>query len=222
MELRSIAATTPPPSPAVKAVPTMPEGVVLPVLAFPGPQDPGTRHLPAPPEPGSAAARAELELLHTIQDHRTPAGDEWARRFDAHLGLDTWRSALHRLGERSGRGAEAKAAALLGAALVATAAVTAGQKRHFDRQRPFEVDPGIVPVVGKPAGSSYPSGHSSTGFAAARVLSRVDPDHAAEYYGLATQEALSRLYAGVHFPSDVVAGAALGTAIAEAVLRGLH
>ena len=60
---------------------------------------------------------------------------------------------------------------------------------------------------------SYPSAHSTTSFAAARVLSRELP--AAPVYAAAVAMALSRPYAGVHYPSDVVAGAALGTAMAE-------
>ena len=60
---------------------------------------------------------------------------------------------------------------------------------------------------------SYPSAHSTTSFAAARVLSRGIP--AAPAYAVAAAMALSRPYVGVHYPSDIVAGAALGTALEE-------
>jgi membrane-associated phospholipid phosphatase len=60
---------------------------------------------------------------------------------------------------------------------------------------------------------SYPSAHAATSVAGARSLSEVLP--AAPLWGLAAALALSRLYLGVHYPSDTIGGAALGGAIAE-------
>ena len=62
---------------------------------------------------------------------------------------------------------------------------------------------------------SYPSAHSTTSFAAARVLSRELP--AAPLYACAAAMAASRVYAGVHYPTDIAAGAALGTAMTELI-----
>ena len=62
---------------------------------------------------------------------------------------------------------------------------------------------------------SYPSAHSTTSFAAARVLSRELPT--APLYACAGAMALSRVYVGVHYPTDIAAGAALGTAMAELI-----
>lgn len=60
---------------------------------------------------------------------------------------------------------------------------------------------------------SYPSAHATTSFAGARALSALLPT--APLYTLATALTLSRLYLGVHYPSDTLAGGALGSAIAE-------
>jgi len=74
---------------------------------------------------------------------------------------------------------------------------------------------GLPPLAGTLSGLSYPSAHSATSFAAARMLAPVLP--AEPLYALAVSLGLSRLYLGLHYPSDVLAGAALGTAGAELV-----
>jgi len=79
------------------------------------------------------------------------------------------------------------------------------------RARPLLEDlPPLMPTVSSLA---YPSAHASTSFAAARSLSRELPGK--PLHLAATAMALSRPYLGVHYPSDIAAGALLGTAVAE-------
>ena len=60
---------------------------------------------------------------------------------------------------------------------------------------------------------SYPSAHAATSVAGARRLAETLP--AAPLWTLAAALALSRLHLGVHYPTDTLAGAALGGAVAE-------
>lgn len=86
------------------------------------------------------------------------------------------------------------------------------------RNRPLMEDlPALSPTV---TSLSYPSAHSTTSFAAARALT-AGPDGlpVAPVYALAVAMGLSRVYVGVHYPSDIVAGAGLGTAMAELMAR---
>ena len=77
--------------------------------------------------------------------------------------------------------------------------------------RPNEVDPSIRTIGKVHKDASYPSGHTSSAYAAATVLSTLWPSRAHEFGWWARQAGLSRVHAGVHFPSDVQMGAQLGT-----------
>lgn len=79
------------------------------------------------------------------------------------------------------------------------------------RRRP-ELD-GLEPLIGTPTRLSFPSAHASTSFAGALSYSRLGVP-APPLYALAGGLALSRLYLGVHYPSDLLAGALLGSAVA--------
>jgi undecaprenyl-diphosphatase len=82
------------------------------------------------------------------------------------------------------------------------------------RRRP--VLPGLPPLTGTTTGLSFPSAHAATSFAGALAYRRMGLP-AAPLLAAAGAMAASRVYLGVHYPSDVIAGAALGTALAAAI-----
>ena len=93
-------------------------------------------------------------------------------------------------------------------------------KELIDRTRPYEAFDKVQRLIEKQRGQSFPSGHSASSFAAAMCIYLNAP----KKYGipamlLALLMALSRLYVGVHYPGDVVAGAVVGSLMAWLVYK---
>lgn len=111
--------------------------------------------------------------------------------------------------------------------LVATTALTTNfvtslLKYAVQRDRPPTVVLDPEPLVGVPNTSSFPSGHTSTSFACAYVISRLAPRLTVYVFVLAALIGFSRVYVGVHYPIDVLAGAVLGLGVAKALLMLLE
>jgi undecaprenyl-diphosphatase len=107
--------------------------------------------------------------------------------------------------------------------LVAVAVLTAdvlalGAKVLTGRPRPYIAHPEPEPLIGTPLDLSFPSGHGATAFAGATVLAVFAPRLAVPLYLLAAGIAWSRVYVGVHYPLDVIAGAILGVGVAFTLL----
>jgi membrane-associated phospholipid phosphatase len=122
-----------------------------------------------------------------------------------------------------GRGG--RRAAVIGLASVAVTASVAnliakplGRRRRPDR---IAQEVPLARQVDMPVSSSFPSGHAAAAFAFATGVAHVSPAAAAPLRGLAALVAYSRIHTGVHYPGDVVAGALLGTVLAEATAHAL-
>lgn len=87
---------------------------------------------------------------------------------------------------------------------------TALLKNQVQRPRPFREMPTEVIQRSDAGGYSFPSNHAVNTFAVATVLSAFLPFYGPILYGIAAITAYSRVYNGVHFPSDILVGALIG------------
>jgi membrane-associated phospholipid phosphatase len=111
-----------------------------------------------------------------------------------------------------------KDALYVGTTVVGTFALTYGMKYLVGRMRPYERYPELVHPYSHPHGSSFPSGHTASAFALATSLCIKYP----KWYVIAPSAlwacsvGISRMNEGVHYPTDVLAGAAIGAGFAVA------
>lgn len=111
-----------------------------------------------------------------------------------------------------------KDAVYVGTSVAGAFVVTYGMKYLVDRQRPYERYPDRVHAYSHENSPSFPSGHTATAFALATSLSVKYP----KWYVIAPSAVwacsvgVSRMNEGVHYPSDVLAGAAIGAGCAVA------
>lgn len=102
------------------------------------------------------------------------------------------------------------------ACVAAANATNTALKLVVRRRRP--VLAGLPALVRTPTQLSFPSAHAASGFAGALAYSRMGLP-AGPLYALAVALSASRLYLGVHYPSDLLAGALLGSAVAASGTR---
>lgn len=99
--------------------------------------------------------------------------------------------------------------------------VAVGLKYSIDRKRPFETYP-FIEKKSSGGSPSFPSGHTATAFATATTLSLMYPEWylIAPVYLWAAGVGYSRMYLGVHYPSDVLAGAIIGSGLSILSYKG--
>jgi membrane-associated phospholipid phosphatase len=167
----------------------------------------------------------EADLLVSLQDavvknpsgHTVQAAARGLSHFGEHslgwLAIATAGAVVHRGDSDARTGRDAWIA--MGAAAFTAHAASVVVKRIVRRKRPH--DPRIVMGVGTPSSLSFPSSHATSTAAALVALSRISGSKA-PLAGIPVMMA-SRLVLGVHYPTDVCAGVALGVATEQTVHR---
>jgi len=173
--------------------------------------------------PDSAAATiiAELDQLdravyEAVAESTTPSLNEPLRRLSDFANYSKiWIAAALIIGATGGRQGRRAALSGLISIGVTSAVVNQGVKRLADRPRP-DRDGEDVPetrFVRMPESTSFPSGHSASGFAFATTVGSSLPVVGAALRFLAGTVAYSRVHTGVHYPGDVVIGSLIGGSI---------
>jgi undecaprenyl-diphosphatase len=93
-------------------------------------------------------------------------------------------------------------------------------KPFFNRSRPFESNADSRVYGYRPTTRSFPSGHAASAIAGVSALVRMAPEARTVFWVFALLIACSRVYLGVHYPADVLAGALLGLGIGRFVVGG--
>lgn len=168
--------------------------------------------LAPPPEKGSAVDREDFRILHVYQNERTREQCEAA---DAQS-IPTVEGMF---GPNTGvlTAAEIKKVRLRSVQIIAKVFnIITPFKKQYHRMRPYNADPTLHPCVAIPGGNmAYPSGHSAAGIALSVFLAKEFPAKRDQILQQGKQVGINRLIGGVHHPSDVAAGQALGKQIAS-------
>ena len=154
------------------------------------------------------ASRLDLALYRRVRSLARGDAVKWVRRYSRlgeHGAIWLAGGTAAALLDRPRRRRWVRATATVGAAY----AVSTSIKLAVGRRRPTVAD--LPALMGTPTGLSFPSSHAASSFAAARAFGALVPG--APLQLVAATMAASRLFLGVHYPSDILAGAALGTLI---------
>ena len=179
---------------------------------------------PPPPAFDSPQMRAELDELKAIK--RTPAmlSAAWFWEYGAggFRGWHFWNEqATRRILEHglSAKPQEAvRALALESVALHDSVVACFDAKYAYWGMRPFMIDPEFKALFPAPNHPSYPAAHGCLSTAAAVTLAALFPRDAEELRAMARQAAEARMWAGIHFRSDIIAGQKIGEGVAERVI----
>jgi hypothetical protein len=178
---------------------------------------------PPPPAWDSPQLKAELQELKAFE--RTPKTDSIAmywETFGGRRAFALWNEHARRMMLEYGLAADPPAAArALAAVNIAFYDATVAcwdAKYAYWQIRPSQLDPELKPLFPPPNHPSYPAAHGCLSTAAATTLARLFPRDAETFLALGKQAAEARIWAGIHYRSDIDAGQAIGRAVSEQVM----
>lgn len=173
--------------------------------------------VPPPPAEDSFQLRVDEECVLAFARERTPEQAALAKRYET---LSVFLLLQPVLGDWATPEALPLTAKIFEQARRAGRPAIEGAKASWNRRRPYDRFPGrIEPAIAKPHNTSYPSGHSADSAIYVAALTEILPEFAAAWQEQAARVRWSRLVGGAHYPSDVVAGQLLGTAIGREMLK---
>ncbi len=181
---------------------------------------------PAPPIPYNSPEKS-VELAELKNFPRTPQTNNEALFWEAAAGglraHQYWNEQLskktleYRLDDDPRRAARAFALPFVTLYDVAIACWEA--KYTYWAIRPFQLDPEIKPVFATPNHPSYPAAHACSSIAITKVLGYLFPRDAEAFAALGERAAESRIWAGIHYRSDIDAGRQLALGVAKKVIE---
>lgn len=178
-----------------------------------------------PPSTSSAQMRQELAEVKSVTDNLTREQIaivyKWADGVSTPTPPGHWNAlaADQVAGAHFSEVRAARAFALLNMALHDAAVGCWDTKFTYFNPRPSQLDPSIKTVIGLPNFPSYTSGHSTFSASASAVLSYLFPSGAAFFDAQKEEAAISRLYGGIHFRSDIEVGKEHGARIGAYTVR---
>lgn len=179
---------------------------------------------PPPPVMGSLKFQGDLAEVQHYTMAPTQATVRIAKFYDMTTGTlaaGYWNEQAEELIRRN-RPGELRAARILAAmnlAMMDAVIACHDTKYAYWVPRPSQADPDLVkPVIGVPNHPSYPSNHSCISTAAALVLAHFFPQERGHLENIAMEAGVSRIYAGLHYRFDVVAGEDIGRKVAAAAV----
>jgi hypothetical protein len=180
----------------------------------------------APPPPGNSSAQTmhDMQEILAALNNRTCYTDfivfKWANEQPGRWVAEIMDGLMSRYDWNAST--TARAEAILYAAMYDALLTTWHEKFHYLRPRPALLETGLPTVILTPKHPSYPAGHGTYVGAGVAVLRNFFPDERSEYEYLIPEVNNARVWAGVHFRGDMLAGNAIGEQVANAVMEKVH